>query len=148
MNLAAAARVFAGMAIAHHEGKHKAMEKACKIVEDEAKRVIGTFDYGWPDLKESTQSQRESLGYEPDEPLLRTGEHIRDTIQHNVVVHPFGAAHGYVGSDSDIAVYQERGTSRIPPRSFLVGAAHAKEKQVVDELADELIGRVLLKNVP
>jgi hypothetical protein len=30
---------------------------------------------------------------------------------------------GHVGSNADVAVFQELGTSRIPPRSFLVGAA-------------------------
>ena len=35
-----------------------------------------------------------------------------------------------MGSDLDIAVYQELGTSRIPPRSFLVSSAIASEDKI------------------
>ena len=36
-----------------------------------------------------------------------------------------------VGSNSDIAVYQELGTSRIPPRSFLAGALHHEIPEIL-----------------
>jgi hypothetical protein len=35
-----------------------------------------------------------------------------------------------VGSDSEIAVFQELGTSRIPPRSFLVSSATSMEDRI------------------
>jgi hypothetical protein len=101
--------------------EHEALKKAAEIVEEEAKRVIGTYDYGWPALKPETIA-RKSRG---DTPLLETGE-MRDSIGHTVFPHE-----AYVGSNDMKAVYQELGTSRgIPPRSFLGGAAMHKEHEV------------------
>ena len=37
---------------------------------------------------------------------------------------------GHVGSNDDVAVYQEFGTSRIPPRPFLMGAAMRLEPDI------------------
>jgi hypothetical protein len=118
--------------------KHEALEKAAETVEKEAKRVIGTYDYGWPELAESTQAERASLGYPEDEPLLRDGT-LRDSIEHKFV----SADEVQVGSDSDIAVYQELGTVRIPPRSFLASAAAAKEKEVVHEMGHHVVTALL-----
>ena len=105
--------------------QHEILEDACKIVEEEAKRVIGTYDYQWTPLAESTKRDRVSKGFPADEPLLRTGE-LRDSISHEVVSHDTA----YVGSPSKIALYQELGTKTIPPRSFLGGAARAKEEEI------------------
>jgi hypothetical protein len=110
------------------------LEKACSMVEKEAKAVIGTYDYGWPQLAESTQEQRSRLGYAANEPLLREG-HMRDSISHVVV--PSEHA-GYVGSTSKIAAYQELGTGRIPPRSLLAGATMHKEHEI-----HEMMGRAM-----
>ncbi|MCC3246674.1 hypothetical protein LG047_15340 [Methylocystis sp. WRRC1] len=114
--------------------RHEALEKACQIVEDEAKRVIGTYDYGWKQLAPATQRERVRLGFTPNDPLLRSGE-LRDSITHHVVTGLTGTGAmredaGYVGSPSKIALYQELGTARIPPRSFLGGAARAKEGEI------------------
>jgi len=123
------------MEAGYHLWEHEMLEKAAEIVENEAKRVIGTYDYGWPQLSESTQEQREALGYSPNEPLLRDGTHIRDTIEHAVDDMEHAS---YVGSNSKIAVYQELGTSRIRPRSFLGGAARAKEHEIHEEISHSL----------
>jgi hypothetical protein len=119
--------------------EREALDKAGEIVEEEAKRVIGTYDYGWPQLAESTQEQRVALGFSANEPLLRTGE-LRDSIEHNVAEHEHAC---YVGSNSPIAVYQELGTSRIPPRSFIGGASRAKEHEVHEELRRSVYLRFL-----
>lgn len=129
--------------------KHHALEQACKIVEKEAKHVIGTYEYGWPQLAEATQEERVRLGYSANEPLLREtaygqpikwtgkkgkgGSGLRDSISHYVE----GDA-GYVGSDSKIAVYQELGTVTIPPRSFLAGAAMHKEHEIHEKISHGL----------
>lgn len=114
--------------------RHEAIEKACQIVEDEAKDVIGTYRYGWPQLATATQRDRVRLGFPANEPLLRTGD-MRDSISHYVETGLTGAHGvtedaGYVGSPSKIALAQELGTARIPPRSFLGGAARAKEAEI------------------
>lgn len=53
----------------------------------------------------------------------------------------------YAGSDSDIAVYQELGTNRIPPRSFLGGAALRKEDEAVEVLGERMMMALVGKEV-
>ena len=43
------------------------------------------------------------------------------------------------GSSSDVAVYQELGTSRMPRKSFLAQAALHKEKEVVHEIGYHVV---------
>jgi phage gpG-like protein len=108
---------------------HKALEKAAVIVEEEAKRVIGTHDYGWPPLAESTLARKAA-----DTPLLETGE-MRDSISHTVT-----KDEAHIGSDSNVALWQELGTSRIPPRSFLQGALQHKTEEVVSTISRGIVG--------
>lgn len=128
-SLSQAAAQFLTVATYIETWKLEALEGACKIVEEEAKDVIGTYRYNWPQLAESTQADREHKGYPPNEPLLREGT-LRDSIEHTVI--PIESA-GYVGSNNKIAVYQELGTNSIPPRSFLEGAARAKEGEIYEK---------------
>ena len=94
------------------------------LVRDNAREAIGTYKYGWPQLAESTQKDRATKGYPENEPLLRTGE-LRNSIMIHLERH-----RALVGSNSDIAVYQELGTSRIPPRSFLLSSAMQATKEI------------------
>jgi HK97 gp10 family phage protein len=111
---------FAGtLAIAVDHAQHEALEKAAVIVETEAKRVIGTYEYGWPRLAESTLKHKAG-----DTPLLETGE-MRDSISHQVDGHE-----ARIGSNMDIALYHELGTSKMPPRPFLQGAVHHKAEEI------------------
>jgi hypothetical protein len=124
--LAGAISTLARIAVELPMAEHMALELACVIVKEEAKRVIGTYEYGWTPLAPSTLAKKSA-----NTPLLETGE-MRDSIEHQVIGHI-----GYVGSDNDKALYQELGTSRgIPPRSFLMGAAMRKEAEI-----HELTGR-------
>jgi hypothetical protein len=110
--------------------KHEALEEAAVIVETEAKAALGTYDYGWPQLAQSTQEQRSAQGFTPNDPGLRSGE-MRDSLGHKV---EGDTAH--IGSDDDHLVYFELGTSKQPPRSDLAKAAMSKEKEVC-----QLLGR-------
>lgn len=118
---------------------HIALHEATAIVQKEAKRVIGTYDYGWVPLAQATVDDRVRQGYTPDDPLERTGE-LRESILRTVIGHE-----GFVGSDNMKAVWQELGTKTIPPRSFLAGAAKHKMEEIVNKtgLAIEatMIGR-------
>lgn len=105
------------------------LEQSAKLIQHQAQRAIGTYDYGWPQLAESTQAERARLGFPENEPLLRTGE-LERSIEHRVVS-PWEAA---VGSDHQVAVWQELGTTRIPARSFLAATAVLKEHQIVRHL--------------
>jgi hypothetical protein len=100
------------------------VEKACQIVQKKAKAAIGKDHEMWPQLAESTIADKQRHGFPTPKPLLRTGE-LRDSIQYTV-----HGLEGCVGSDSPIAVYQELGTSRIPPRSFLVSSAISSEDKI------------------
>lgn len=130
----------AALTLAAHEMEHAArpaaMKKACETLVEEAKRVIGTYDYGWPQLAEVTQEDRARLGYPPNEPLLRTGE-MRDSIEYNM--DPDGRE-AYVGTNNEKAVWQEWGTVGIPPRSFLWGAWEHRGQECAD-MSAEMLGK-------
>jgi hypothetical protein len=110
------------------------IERACKIVQAKAKAAIGKEHEMWPPLAESTIADKQHHGFPTPKPLLRTGE-LRDSIEYQV-----HGNEGAVGSDSPIAVYQELGTSRIPPRSFLVSSAIASEDRIHRMAAAATIG--------
>jgi hypothetical protein len=89
------------------------------MVHKEARRVLGTYDYGWPKLRASTVSRKGK-----DSPGINTGE-MRDSIQWTAK-----GLEGQVGSDNQKAVWFELGTIHQPPRSFLAGAARAKGRAI------------------
>lgn len=113
---------------------HHIVKKAGEIIQLDAQNRIGSYQDGgggfpaWANLAPATVADRIQQGFTPDDPLLRTGE-LRDSIEVE--------AHGHeavVGTADVIALYQEQGTSTIPPRPFLGPAAmHSKHK--VGELA-------------
>lgn len=114
---------FATGLVAHMEHEiHNSLEEAGKIVEEEAKRVIGTYDYNWTPLAASTLARKAA-----DTPLLETGE-MRDSIEHSV-----SGRTAYIGSNSDKAVWHELGTSKVPPRPFLQGAVDHKIEEIVEK---------------
>lgn len=125
------------------EREAHAVLDAAKLIQTEAKAEIGHYQDAagpfpaWAPLADTTLNGwrghpgKIELGYAPpDNPLLRTGE-MRDSIE---VSHHGNEAS--VGSNSDVAVWQEFGTNKIPPRSFLGRAAFVK-----GEAAANLIGK-------
>ena len=61
--------------------KEEALEIGAKAIQHEAKRVIGTYSFDWPQLAPSTQADREKQGYAANEPLFRTGQ-MRNSIEY------------------------------------------------------------------
>lgn len=114
---------------------HFAAKSAAKVVADDAKARIGEYQDGvgpfaaWANLAESTVDDRLAKGYTPDDPLLRSGE-LRDSI----VVVADGDTAGAVSAEM-IALWQEQGTNRIPPRAFLGPAAFTAEPKITAELS-------------
>lgn len=111
-----------------------------KEIEETAKEEIGVYQpaYGpfdaWAPLAESTKADRIRSGYTEDDPLLRSGE-LRDSIESQIV----GLA-AIVGTKSEIGLWQEIGTSHIPPRPF-IGPAYVRK---IDPLM-ESVGKTILQ---
>jgi len=109
-----------------------------KEIEETAKEEIGVYQpaYGpfdaWAPLAESTKADRVRQGYSEDEPLLRSGE-LRDSIQSEVV----GLA-AIVGTKSEIGLWQEVGTDRIPPRPF-IGPAYLRKIDPLMEAIEQTL---------
>jgi phage gpG-like protein len=106
--------------------------RACEMVAAEARRVLGTHDYNWPELKPETIARK----LRGDTPLLETGQ-LRDSITWDS-----SGNEGHVGSNLDRAVWMELGTSRIPPRPFLAGAAAAMGPEI-EKMATRAVLAVL-----
>ncbi len=100
------------------------VEKACRMIEKEAKTAIGTYRHDWTPLKPETVA-RKARG---DTPLLETGE-LRDSIEH-VVGREGKEVVGYVGTNDPRAKYHEFGTSKMPARPFLSAAAMRQEDKI------------------
>src|SRR5450432_2515129 len=118
-SLAAAALHFNSMRKDLDRAEHEIIRRACVMVWTEARRVLGTDGYNWPALSPETLAHKTHAGM-----LLETGE-MRESLE--------WTAHeneGWVGSNNDKAVWHELGTAKSPPRSFLMGAARAKEAEI------------------
>jgi phage gpG-like protein len=102
-----------------HELGPAIVARACEMVCAEAKRVIGEGYPYWPALQPATLARKMM-----NTPLLETGQ-LRASIEWNS-----SGNEGYVGSNDDRAIWHEFGTSHIPPRSFLAGAAMAMEDKI------------------
>lgn len=119
--------------VAVHKAAQHALDRAAAVIEKDAKDQIGTYQQqvgpfnAWPELAESTQKERERLGFTPNDPLLRNGA-LRDSISRQVQ-----GDEAAVGSTSDVMVYQELGTPSIPPRPVL-GPAAFKNKDKIEQI--------------
>lgn len=133
-------KVAAEVQVAQHEG----LKHAAETIEKEAKSAIGEYQevagpFGaWAPLSPATLSGKAELKYSPpDNPLLREGD-LRESIEHTV-----RGNEAVVGSNSDVAVWQELGTPGakypIPPRSFLGRAAFVKAPEVVSHIAARVV---------
>ena len=130
----------------------RGLERGAKIVEAEAKRELGTYQTTnigpfapWPELAEPTQKARTRQGFAPNDPLLREGV-LRDAIEHTVRGHEAAVGvpsrtvqHGYDKRPvdiGDVAIWQELGTAKIPPRSFLGVAGFRRSERVARTIAN------------
>ncbi len=109
-NLAAAAAFFSAMGARTEHARHAGVARAAKLIEDKAKAVIGTYDYGWPELDDATKEDRVRQGFTANEPELRSGA-LKASIGHVAE-----GDHAVIGSADKNAVFAELGTSRAPPR--------------------------------
>lgn len=109
---------------------NRGLDHVAKAIEDTAKSEIGEYQpavgpfQDWAPLAESTEAEKARLGYPADAPLLREGD-LRNSIERDVQ-----GLEAVVGSKSDIAVYQEFGTAKIPPRPVIGPAAFRNGKKI------------------
>jgi hypothetical protein len=134
MNLLEAAAKFVAIGVAYEKGVHDALEKACVIIETEAKSYPGEYQTGWAPLKPETIA-RKATG---DSPLRETGE-MAESYEHTVQ-----GKSGFVGSNNDKALWMELGTSRgVPPRSVLGLAAQQKGEEAANAIGSELFTKMI-----
>ena len=143
LSLLEAAGAFASAEFAIRRNGKRALERVAAKVERTAKSEFGVYQPpvgefpGWPELADSTQEEREHLGFTPNDPLLRTGE-LRDSIEHEV-----DELEAVVGSTSEIMPYQELGTSKIPPRPVLGPALVRNRHEVVKQLGGAVVAGII-----
>lgn len=131
--------VAAAEKIALHEG----LKKAAELIEATARAEIGVYQNGvgtfqgdigmfpaWAQLAESTERQKERMGYPLDSPLLASGA-MRDSFSHQVA-----GLKAIIGSDDPVAVYHETGTPNMPPRPVFGPAAARNEDKVLRILGE------------
>ena len=99
----------------------------------------GQFEQ-WKELAASTKSDRVSKGYTPNDPLLRSGK-IRDSVESEVKSY-IGKHVAVVASKDQIMVWQELGTSRIPPRSVFGAEAYLNKDKIAEFVALSTINRI------
>lgn len=122
---------------------HKGLERCAQHVETTAQDAIGHYQAAvgpfpeWAPLAPATVADRVRQGFSPDDPLLRTGD-LRDSITHQV-----GALEAVIGSESDVALYQEMGTETIPPRPFLGPALIHNENRIKRILGEAALSGLL-----
>lgn len=116
---------------------HPGLELCAQIVEQTAKSEIGEYQDAagefpaWASLAESTIEEKERLGYAPpDNPLLRTGG-LQDSISHEVENDT-----ATIGSDSEIMVFHEFGTSKMAMRPVL-GPALVRNLEIIRSILGE-----------
>lgn len=120
----------AGLAITEVVALKAGLEEVAKLVEKEAKKEIGHYQpevgsfQAWPELADSTKADRVRQGYTENDPLLRSGE-LRDSYEHKT-----SGLEAIIGSESNIALYHELGTSKMPERPVLGPAAFKNKEKI------------------
>lgn len=128
------ARFTAETAALHEERLSTGVGMASVILEKEVRGTFGDASK-LQDLATATQDERVKKGFTANDPLLRDGSLLRDSIER---VHA-GLIAG-VGSAEPVMVFQELGTRRgIPPRPvFAISLKEAKEK--IEAAIDMAVG--------
>jgi phage gpG-like protein len=129
LSLVEAAVLFAEVSEEITKSEHVVIAKACVMIAEEAKHVLGTDGYGWPPLSPNTKKTQPGM-------LLETGE-MRDSIEWTAE-----EKEGWVGSNNDKAVWHELGTAKIPARTFLLGAAIAKLPEITAMAGATVVARI------
>jgi len=91
------------------------LDKVGTLAQTLAAEYPGHYQPGWAPLAASTLRDKEKKGFPVPSPLLRTGE-MAGSYRKELVPEALAVV---VGSPEKVALWQEMGTSRIPPRPVL-----------------------------
>ena len=123
--------------------QHRALTAAAVVVEHQAKSEIGSYQpavgpfNAWAPLAGATVEDRVRKGFAPNDPLERTRA-LADSIEHDV-----RGTSAYVGSESDVLLYQDQGTETIPPRPVLGPALFIKQDRVAELIGAHTVAGLL-----
>lgn len=123
------------LAVTIPEVTHEMVKSGAKEIEETAKGMIGFYQTDiapypdWAPLTEKYEAEKVAAGFEPDAPLLRSGEmqkSVRSTAEGNEAA---------TGSNDKVLEYHEFGTDKMPPRPVLGPAAHHSTKRILSRMA-------------
>jgi HK97 gp10 family phage protein len=116
------------------KAERDAVRRGVEMIAQEAKDIIGTEYAGWPELADSTVARKQAKGQtgriSATDPEFATGE-LRASIGSQAE-----GLTGAAGTADPVAVYQEYGTSRMPPRSIFASAGHRKAIEVANAMGN------------
>lgn len=123
------------LAIVGPEITHLMVEAGAEEIKETAQGEIGFYQTDiapypdWAPLTEKYEASKVAAGFEPDAPLLRTGEMKKSlgaSCEGNEAV---------VGSNDKVLEYHEFGTDKMPPRPVLGPAAHFSRPRIFSMMA-------------
>ena len=107
-----------------HVMRHASLKAGAELFLEKAKAALGTYEYGWPRLADSTLA-RKSHG---DTPGLETGE-MRDSGGYEI-----HGDHFIVGFSSPKIVWFEFGTKSQPPRPVVGGTIDRHGQEIANRM--------------
>ena len=132
MNLLEAVARFAAVEADLEAAREPMIAAACQMVAGRSRDLIGVPKAEWAPLAAETLQRKGGI----NTPLLEHGA-LRASIEWNA-----DRNHGFVGTDSDVGIFMELGTSRAPPRSFL-GLAAEIEAPKVAKMMSKVVGAAI-----
>jgi phage gpG-like protein len=123
------------MAARGPEITHLMVEAGANEIKETAQGEIGFYQSGiapypdWAELTPEYESAKVAAGFEPDAPLLRTGE-MKKSMRASAEGHE-----AVVGSNDKVLEYHEFGTDKMPPRPVLGPAAHFSKPRIFSMMA-------------
>jgi HK97 gp10 family phage protein len=118
------------------------LEKCAKLIETTAKDKLGYYQEAvgpypaWEQLSDRTLAEHAALGV-GDSPLVLTGG-LYASIEHQV-----NDTEAVIGTKSEIGLYQEIGTDKIPPRPFMGPSLLENEEKIKKIMGDHLVTAII-----
>ena len=120
-----------------HHAREAGLHQGAELLAATARDIVGSYqreDMGnippWPELADSTKTDRLRQGFTENDPGLRTGEmravyEARTTDKPGIVL----------GNPDPVALWFEEGTVRQPPRPVIAVALFRKQKTITERIA-------------